>query len=174
MPSMSSQPNTTSESGTRQAVIALGANIDSPVGSPAQTLRTVLDELAALGPLQASSLFHTAPVDSPPGSPDFVNAVALVRVPEAMSAHQFLHCLQDIELRYGRDRSGQQVANAPRPLDLDLICFGDQVINDEVLTLPHPRAHQRRFVLEPLAEVAADLVLPGCSVSVRELLLKLP
>lgn len=170
---MSSLPNTTNSSGALQAVIALGANLDSPVGSPAQTLRAVLNELQAIGEVRASSLYQSAAVDSPPGSPDFVNAVALVQVPATLSALQLLRRLQGLEQHYGRDRSGGQVPNAPRPLDLDLICFGDQVSNDAELTLPHPRAHQRRFVLEPLAEIAADLVLPGWSVSVHELLLDL-
>ncbi len=151
------------------AIVALGANLDSRVGVPAQTFAAVCSELAALaaGELRCSSFHQTVPEDCPPDSPPFLNAVVLFRVAGAPSAEQLLDQLQALENSFGRARSG--VVNAPRSLDLDLIAYGNREQASADLTLPHPRATQRLFVLEPLAELAPQLKLPGCIVSVQVL-----
>jgi 2-amino-4-hydroxy-6-hydroxymethyldihydropteridine diphosphokinase len=104
--------------------------------------------------LTRSSLYRTAPVDA--GGPDYVNAVASIDT--TLEPHALLHALQDIEDRFGRERPYR---NAPRTLDLDLLLYGDMQFSDPVLTVPHPRLHLRAFVLQPLAELAPDLELPG-------------
>jgi 2-amino-4-hydroxy-6-hydroxymethyldihydropteridine diphosphokinase len=151
-------------------IIALGSNLgDSP-----RIIREALEQLQAFSaaPLQRSSLWQTTPVDCPPGSPKFVNAVAgLVPRPGA-TPESLLAKLQALEQRFGR--VPKSVLNEPRPLDLDLIMFGAERRQSPALTLPHPRAHLRRFVLQPLAEIAPALVLPGRQKSVTELLARLP
>lgn len=158
------------QQGGQQAIIALGANVDSPLGAPDVTVQAAAQDLRALGPVQLSSLLSTAPDNCPPGSPDFVNAVALVQIEQPLSALALLAELQSVERRYGRRREPGLPVNAPRPLDLDLISYGELRLESAALTLPHPRAHQRQFVLAPLAELAPDLILPGFTVSVQALL----
>jgi 2-amino-4-hydroxy-6-hydroxymethyldihydropteridine diphosphokinase len=123
-------------------------------------------------PLLRSSLWQTTPVDCPPGSPAFVNAVAGLVPRAGETPETLLAKLQALEKAFGR--RPKQVLNEPRPLDLDLIAFGSETRATPELTLPHPRAHQRQFVLQPLSEVAPDLILPGQSKSVVRLLEKLP
>lgn len=148
------------------AFIALGSNLgDSPalLREALRRLREYSDE-----PLVTSSLWQSTPVDCPPGSPLFVNAVAgLIPRPEE-TPEKLLTKLQALETDFGRQP--KQMLNEARPLDLDLITFGIEVRSTLQLTLPHPRAHQRRFVLEPLNEIAPDLVLPGQTANVRALL----
>jgi 2-amino-4-hydroxy-6-hydroxymethyldihydropteridine diphosphokinase len=122
-------------------------------------------------PLAKSRLYQTTPVDCPPGSPSFVNAVVGL-VPRASETPEtLLRKLQLLEKESGR--KPKNVPNEPRPLDLDLIAFGNEIRATPELSLPHPRAHLRRFVLEPLAEIAPDLRLPGQGKSVRALLSEL-
>lgn len=150
-------------------IVALGANL----GDAAATLRAAMGRLRSLaaGEFRASSLWETTPVDCPPGSPPFINAaVAFLPHPGATPESLLAH-LQTLEKEFGRQP--KQVLNDARPLDLDLIAFGVEVRSTPALTLPHPRAHQRRFVLQPLAEIAPELVLPGQSEPVRELLTRL-
>jgi len=118
-----------------------------------------------------SSLWQTAPVDCPPGSPAFVNAVVGFRPRDNETPETLLAKLQALEREFGR--RPKKVLNETRPLDLDLIAFGNETRATRELTLPHPRAHERRFVLQPLSEIALDLVLPGQSRSVAELLHRL-
>jgi 2-amino-4-hydroxy-6-hydroxymethyldihydropteridine diphosphokinase len=92
---------------------------------------------------------------------------ALTPAPE-LSAEEFLRELQCIEQQFGRVREG--VINAPRPLDLDLLAYGRLIQTTPSLTLPHPRAHLRHFVLQPLQEIAPDYLFPGQKKTVRELL----
>lgn len=123
-------------------------------------------------PLLKSSLLKTAPVDCPPGSPNFFNAVVGL-VPRAdETPESLLRKLRQIEIEFGR--RPKTILNEARPLDLDLIAFGNEVRATIELTLPHPRAHLRRFVLQPLAEIAPEFVLPGQKKSVAELLCELP
>lgn len=151
------------------AVVALGSNLgDSPtlIRRAVERLRTQSDE-----PLRVSSLWRTAPAECPPGSPDFVNAVVVFVPREGETPESLLSKLQTTEREFGR--LPKQVPNEPRPLDLDLIGFGDEVRATTALTLPHPRAHLRRFVLQPMAEVAPDLILPGQKFTVAQLLASL-
>lgn len=139
--------------GTR-AFIGLGANLDDP---GAHVLRA-LGELA-LFPRSAlvsqSSLWRSAPVGYA-DQPQFINAVALLE--SDLTADQLLEELQRVETAHGRQRS---FANAPRPLDLDLLLYGTESRATRHLTLPHPRMHERAFVLKPLLEIAPDASIPG-------------
>ncbi len=135
------------------AWIGLGANL----GDAQDAVRSALAELAALPGTRLvaqSSLYRSAPVDAT--GPDFINAVA--GLDTALSSAELLAALHTIEQRHGRVRG---LRNAPRTLDLDLLLHGDAVVDTPALTLPHPRAHERAFVLQPLAEVAPELVIPG-------------
>jgi 2-amino-4-hydroxy-6-hydroxymethyldihydropteridine diphosphokinase len=123
-------------------------------------------------PLRRSSLWQTTPVDCPPGSPVFVNAVVGLVTGKGETPETLLAKLQALEKEFGRQP--KEVLNEPRPLDLDLVAFGYETRATPELTLPHPRAHERRFVLQPLSEIAPDLILPGQTKSVAELLHQLP
>jgi 2-amino-4-hydroxy-6-hydroxymethyldihydropteridine diphosphokinase len=123
-------------------------------------------------PLQKSSLWQTEPVDCPPGSALFVNAVVALVPRQDETPESLLRKLRKLEKEFGR--LPKQLQNEPRPLDLDLIAFGDETRTTLELALPHPRAHLRRFVLQPLSEIAPDLVLPGRMKTVAELLRELP
>jgi len=136
------------------AWVGIGANLGDARAN-------VLDAIARLAHLpgarlvQASSLYRTAPIDS--SGDDYVNAVAALDTD--LDAHALLQALFAIEQAHGRERPYR---NAPRTLDLDLLLYGDQVIDDAPgLIVPHPRMHERAFVLAPLAEVAPGLVIPG-------------
>lgn len=135
------------------AYVGLGANL----GDAAATLRAATQALAqwpGCRVLGASSLYRSAPVDA--GGPDYINAVVALHTGLAPLA--LLDALQAIEHRFGRQRS---YVNAPRTLDLDLLLFGDTVLQTPRLTVPHPRLHRRAFVLQPLLELAPDLEAPG-------------
>jgi 2-amino-4-hydroxy-6-hydroxymethyldihydropteridine diphosphokinase len=132
-----------------------------------ERLRTFSNE-----PVRASSLWESAPVDCPSGSPWFVNAVLALVPRREETPESLLAKLQALEQEFGRRPT--QILNEPRPLDLDLIGFGREVRVTGPLLLPHPRAHQRKFVLAPLSEIAPELVLPGQEKSVRQLLAERP
>ncbi len=135
------------------AHIGLGANL----GDARATLQAALAALAALPGcrlLQASALWRSAPVDA--GGPDFFNAVAALHT--TLAPLDLLEALQAIEQRFGRERP---YPNAPRTLDLDLLLLGDLQLHGPRLTVPHPRLHQRAFVLQPLLELDPGLVAPG-------------
>lgn len=136
------------------AYVALGANLGDAEGS----LRAVMRELAAhphMRLLKSSSLYRTAPVGLK-DQPDFINAA--IALETELDAQALLNELFSIEQRFGRQRS---IPNAPRTLDLDLLLYGEETSNDSTLTLPHPRMHERAFVLAPLAEIAPGLNIPG-------------
>lgn len=151
------------------AFIALGSNL----GDSRELILRAMERLQEWSdhPLSKSSLFETAPVDCPPGSPNFVNAVVGLIPRKSETPESLLRKLQALEKEFGR--VPKKVLNEARPLDLDLIAFGEERRSAPELTLPHPRAHLRRFVLEPLAEIAAELVLPGEGRKVTELLAQL-
>lgn len=107
-------------------------------------------------------------MDCPPGAPDFSNAVVVLSPLPRFTPDSLLAELQTLEREFGRQ--AKKVLNEARPLDLDLIAWGGEVRNTPALTLPHPRAHLRRFVLQPLCELAPDLVLPGQTQTVAGLL----
>jgi len=145
-----------------RAFIALGSNLDDPVSQ----VRAAFDELAQIPVsrlLMHSSLYRSAPVGRL-DQPDFINAVAQIET--GLSPHELLKALLEIEHRHGRVR---EYANDPRTLDLDLLIYDDLQCNDRCLILPHPRMHQRAFVLQPLLEIAPDIRIPGRG-SIAELL----
>jgi 2-amino-4-hydroxy-6-hydroxymethyldihydropteridine diphosphokinase len=139
------------------AYVALGANLEDPVSQ-------VTAGLAALGSLPRtrlvaqSSLYRTAPVGYA-AQPDFINAVAMVET--ALSPRELLDALLAIERHHGRVRD---FPNAPRTLDLDVLLYGDLQVREDGLTIPHPRMHERAFVLAPLAEIASPKIIPGRGV----------
>lgn len=148
------------------AFVALGSNLgDSPA-----LIRAAMERLESLSelPLQRSSLWRSTPVDCPPGSPAFVNAVVAITPRPGLTAESLLAILQDIERQLGR--LPKRVPNEPRPLDLDLLAFGRETRTTPALTLPHPRAHLRRFVLQPLAEIAPGFRAPGWTADAAALL----
>jgi 2-amino-4-hydroxy-6-hydroxymethyldihydropteridine diphosphokinase len=148
------------------AFVALGSNLGD-------SRRIILDAITRLQnfsslPILKSSLWQTSPVNCPSGSPLFVNAVVGF-VPHADETSGSLHeKLRKLEKEFGRQP--KKVLNEPRLLDLDLIAFGMETRNTPDLILPHPRAHMRRFVLQPLSEIAPDLILPGQRKTVLQLL----
>ena len=135
------------------AFVGIGANLGDARAN-------VLDALARLSALPGcrvavrSSLWRTAPVDS--SGDDYINAVA--QVVTSLDAHDLLKALQAIELQHGRERPYR---NAPRTLDLDLLLYGEETIQTLDLAVPHPRMHERAFVLAPLIEIAPNVVIPG-------------
>lgn len=138
------------------AAIGLGGN----VGDAAATVREALQALDALPStrlLQASPLYRT-PAWGNTAQPDFVNAAALLRT--GLDARTLLDALLEIERHFGRDReAGMQWG--PRTLDLDLLLYGDAVIDEPGLRVPHPHLHERAFALLPLARIAAGMQVPG-------------
>jgi 2-amino-4-hydroxy-6-hydroxymethyldihydropteridine diphosphokinase len=136
-----------------QAFIGLGANL----GDPQAQVRGAVEELGRLPRtrlLASSSLYRSAPVGVGP-QPDFINAVA--KIETQLTARQLLEELLTAEARFGRERPSP---GAPRTLDLDLLLYGDEIIAEPGLAIPHPRMHERAFVLLPLAEIAADISVP--------------
>jgi 2-amino-4-hydroxy-6-hydroxymethyldihydropteridine diphosphokinase len=141
--------------------VGLGANLGDARATLVDAL-TALRDIASAdgGAFAASSLWRSAPVDS--SGPDYLNAVA--RLETGLAPHALLDALQAIERRFGRERPYR---NAPRTLDLDVLLYGvvgadgGLVLADERLQIPHPRAALRAFVLEPLAQLWPDGVIPG-------------
>ncbi len=150
-------------------LVALGANLSSPVGAPAVTLRAALDDLARYGAVPvATSQFFVTPAWPNPDEPPFVNAVA--RIDTILEPHALLDLLHHIENNFGRRRGAP---NAPRTLDLDLLDY-DGRIEDGPPRLPHPRMDRRGFVLLPLADVAPHWRHPVTGQAVTELIAALP
>jgi len=149
------------------AYIALGANIQSPAGSPRQTLDAAMLRLDELGTLLArSSYYETAPVGYA-DQPTFLNAATAIKT--ELSPQSLLEQLLEIERDFGRDRS-QGIRSGPRTLDLDLLLYDDLIISTQTLQLPHPRMLQRAFVLIPLAEIAPRQIHPRAMKSMKQLL----
>ena len=139
---------------SERVAIALGSNIDDPEAQ----VRRAFDEIAALPGtrvLARSRLHRTKPVGYA-DQPDFVNAMALVET--SLAPRALLAALLAIEQRHGRVRT---IPNGPRTLDLDIIVYGDRVIDEDGLKVPHPRARDRDFVMVPLREVWPDVVIPS-------------
>ena len=132
------------------AYVGIGSNLNDPRAQVLQAF-TELDGLPQTRVVKRSSLYRTAPMGHA-AQPDFVNAVAQLET--ALPAERLLAELQEVEARHGRARS---FANAPRTLDLDILLFGSARIQSGALTVPHPRMHERAFVLKPLLEIAPEL-----------------
>ncbi|HEY2082275.1 MAG TPA: 2-amino-4-hydroxy-6-hydroxymethyldihydropteridine diphosphokinase [Verrucomicrobiae bacterium] len=152
-----------------RALVGLGSNLDDS----RQNILRAMEQLQILSEqaLLRSSLWQSTPVDCPPGSPNFVNAVVGLVPRAGETPESLLAKLQQLEREFGR--TPKKILNEARPLDLDLIAFGNETRATPELTIPHPRAHLRRFVLEPLAEIAPNLVLAGQGSSVAEFLRQL-
>jgi len=135
--------------------IGLGSNLEQPYEQIMSAL-TALQHIPNTRVLCSSSLLETTPVGFA-NQPNFINAVA--KLETELSAQELLTQLQLIEIKQGRIRDGQK--NGPRTLDLDLLLYGREIINDEDLTIPHPRMLQRAFVITPLLEIAPDLQMPN-------------
>ena len=135
--------------------IGLGSNMGQAADQVEQAIAALTDapglELTA-----RSSLYRTAPVGNV-DQPDFINAV--VRASCRIGCYVLLESLQEIEKRFGRTRDGERFG--PRSLDLDLLMYADQTVSSPQLELPHPRMHERLFVLEPLTEIEGDITVPG-------------
>jgi 2-amino-4-hydroxy-6-hydroxymethyldihydropteridine diphosphokinase len=146
--------------------IALGSNIENRLANLREGYRRVfaLNESGAV--VRASSIYETTPVDSEPGTAQYLNAVMEISFdgpPLALLDH-----LLEIEFKMGRPP--KRPRNSPRTIDLDILYLGNLVLNNPEIIIPHPRLANRRFVLAPLAEIAPHLILPGYSRSVSLLL----
>ena len=138
-----------------RAYVGLGANL----GGRERTLRAAVDALTAeegIAVVSVSTLRETEPVGVGE-QPRFLNGA--VELETTLTARELLDRLLGVELRFGRVRIPGE--HGPRTLDLDLLLYGDEVIDEPGLTVPHPHLHERRFVLEPLAELAPGLLVPG-------------
>ena len=144
------------------AGLALGSNLGNRLAHLRQA-RDRLREISADGLLQAP-IYQTAPVACPDGSPDFYNTVVEIRYQG--SPQELLTAALELELELGRDRSAGP--NAPRTIDIDLLYVGEETISESELKLPHPRLTDRRFVLQPLADLRPGLMLPGDTATIAE------
>jgi 2-amino-4-hydroxy-6-hydroxymethyldihydropteridine diphosphokinase len=154
----------------RVAAIALGSNLASEFGDREANLREAVRRVGLLGEVQAvSSFYDTAPVGYTE-QPRFLNGAMLLET--ELEPTELMHELLAIERAMGRDRA-QVPAKGPRVIDLDLLLMGDVVLAIADLTLPHPAMAARRFVLEPLAEIAPKMVDPRSGLTIRELLARL-
>jgi 2-amino-4-hydroxy-6-hydroxymethyldihydropteridine diphosphokinase len=149
------------------AAIALGSNLQSRFGGPADNLREAVRRLGDLGHVEAVSQFRETDPVGYVDQPRFVNAAALLETD--VLPIDLLHGLLAIEHSMGRDRASSP-PKGPRIIDLDLLLYGSAVMDDAALTLPHPALHERRFVLEPLAEIAPSWRHPTLQRTMKQLL----
>ena len=150
------------------ALIALGSNLGDRAATMRAALGLLADAATAVGAV--SGFIETASVGGPADAPPYLNAVAVLQT--GLEPLPLLARLMEVERTLGRRRPS--VPAAPRTIDLDLLVYDDLVLDDPRLTLPHPRMHLRRFVLDPLAQVAPDWRHPVLGRTARELLMSLP
>ena len=151
---------------TITAYIGLGAN----VGETADTLRKALEMLTqreGITVWRISQFIKTEPVGGPNDQPPYLNAAAELHT--TLSPRELLTVLHEVEAVLGRDRS-QELRWGPRTCDLDILLYGNQDITEPDLRIPHPRMHERRFVLEPLAQIAPGAIHPTREKTIAQLL----
>ena len=150
--------------------IALGSNVGDRLGQLRRGVDEILSRLEGSILIAAANVYETEPVGCPPGSQSFYNSV--IEIESLMAPHAVQRVLQSIERLLGRPDERER--NAPRPLDLDILYADQLMIDNDVLTLPHPRMHLRRFVLQPLADIGPDRLVPHQTHTVAQLLAALP
>jgi 2-amino-4-hydroxy-6-hydroxymethyldihydropteridine diphosphokinase len=149
------------------AAIALGSNLDSRFGNREANLREAVRRVGELGEVQAVSSFHDTEPAGYVEQPRFLNGALLLET--ELAPVELMRALLGIERAMGREREGA-VAKGPRLIDLDLLLYDDQVVETEELTLPHPEMQERRFVIEPLVEIAPEWVHPVLGSTMRDLI----
>lgn len=152
-------------------IVAFGANQNGAYGAPIETYNQALKSLDERGLkiVKQSSLWQTSPVGITDEQNDYTNAVFEIETDQ--SPHEILEVLLAVEAEFGRKRT---IRNAPRSIDLDLICYNDEVVNEPNLTLPHPRTHERGFVLWPLQEISPNWSHPVSGKGIQDLIEVLP
>jgi 2-amino-4-hydroxy-6-hydroxymethyldihydropteridine diphosphokinase len=166
---MNSAPRIQNSEFSKFAFIALGSNLGD-------SRKIILDAMARVQnfsdeQILKSSLWKTSPVYCPPDSPEFINAVIGLKVRAGETPESLLIKLHKLEKEFGR--TPKKISNEPRPLDLDVIAFGNEIRNLPELILPHPRAHLRKFVLQPLSEIAPELIFPNQKKTISQSLAEL-
>lgn len=149
-----------------RAGIALGSNLGDRLANISEAIRLIGEIALKNEPFLKAPVYQTEPLHCPPNSPDFLNTV--IEFGFADSAEKLLELTRAIEKSMGRKANPQR--NAPRVIDIDILYLGEEQCNTSKLTLPHPRLHQRRFVLKPLADIRPNLVLPGHAKRIASLL----
>ena len=148
----------------KKIAFALGSNLGDRQANFHEALYALGQ--AGLTNIKLASPISSSPVDCPDGSEDFLNSAGIAQT--NLEAIELLNLFQRIELEIGRLPKDQRVINAPRPIDIDILLYEDLVMNTERLTIPHPRMCERDFVIDPLAEVAADWSIPSMNKTVQE------
>ncbi|MFA5515816.1 MAG: 2-amino-4-hydroxy-6-hydroxymethyldihydropteridine diphosphokinase [Desulfuromonadales bacterium] len=148
--------------------LGLGANLGDRLGN-LRGARHQLQQAPGVNLSAASALYETHPVGGPPGQNDYLNAVLAVRT--TLSPRELLHLCQTIEANFARQR---RETWGPRTLDIDLLLYGNEILQEKDLIVPHPQLHRRAFVLQPLTDLAPDLPHPILEQTPRELLAELP
>lgn len=149
-------------------LIGLGSNMGRREKNITAALHA-LETTRGIEVAKVSSLYETEPVGGPEGQEKYLNAAAMLRT--SLSPRRLLALCQHIENTLGRNR---QIEWGPRTIDLDILCFGGEIISEPDLMIPHPLMHERRFVLEPLVEIAPDFIHPAMQDSIRGLYDELP
>lgn len=152
-----------------RTAVALGSNLGDRLSNLHAARKVIVDLSGVISPLLSSAIYETDPVGCEPGAGKFLNAV--LEFDYEGDPLELLKSLREIEKTLGR--APDHPRNISRKIDIDLLYFGDVIVDSDELQLPHPRMHLRRFVLQPLADIRPDLILPGQSKTVRELLAQL-
>ena len=153
-----------------RAGVALGSNLGDRLGNLGAARKAIGGLAGVSGPILSSPVYETDPIGCEPDAPGFLNAV--IEFTYAGEPTQLFQELRQVEVSLGRPAEHER--NLSRPIDIDLLYFGDTTLATSQLTLPHPRVYGRRFVLQPLADIQPNWVLPGQTKTVRELLALAP